>query len=789
MDPPSPVILGSSNVPYSPSSPSPSALVRSPDGQLAAVARGEIHIFTPALGYTDAAKAISANGALASSAGTKGGADALAAASKGKGREGEMPMLRSTIPVDKRNIVKWADWADEYDLALPAGAEPFWRSATWSPSGMSALGGCILATLTTNAEVLLFESPKNGAKGEWFETADLTSLLINEIVTDHSSKATATRTIRRELVAELLQCQTSSLAWSSAIPGTAQDLSLLALGHRSGDVTLWQLDDERRPVRVARFRPQDETNVLGALRWSDWTLSTAKDDIETATAQLAIADADGRVFAVPVSQALNIKASVGAKRNYELGNAVRVADADGRAATQLEWVPTGGKMQLAYTKLGTAHLAQLTDAQVVHEWEVELETVGGEQWMGATSWAPAAGLQYLPSRDALLVTLSSGSFHLLHLPSCHSSPLLHDTMLSSTYTSAARACFVTSLERARQHKDRFKAEGHGAVTRREGAKVLGVVALTSGNDDMDVAWVFETTRPDVFAYRTPADTRTHFVLANLAGADGPDGVLSAIDRALAAPKNVRTNAPLATLGPLLHALAAHIRDPAFVAALLLKLQALPVPPAVPPASETAFEEKLEATLNADEGLGRVRAQEALARGLLKHRAVLSPEHDHLAVLAQLGLARQLIKETLGRLTAVLGATPLSDVERPYHARLLLASASLFPPTPTDPAAELLPADALAQAYEAREATCPACKAHVPLANVRYACCEKGHQWERCSLSLALIASVQVRTCSSCERKALLPDALRDLPADGPVRRMLQAAKACVMCGGRWVRVR
>jgi len=79
---------------------------------------------------------------------------------------------------------------------------------------------------------------------------------------------------------------------------------------------------------------------------------------------------------------------------------------------------------------------------------------------------------------------------------------------------------------------------------------------------------------------------------------------------------VRTNAPLATLGPLLHALAAHIRDPAFVAALLLKLQALPVPPAVPPASETAFEEKLEAMLNADEGLGRVRAQEALARGLL-----------------------------------------------------------------------------------------------------------------------------------------------------------------------------
>ena len=117
---------------------------------------------------------------------------------------------------------------------------------------------------------------------------------------------------------------------------------------------------------------------------------------------------------------------------------------------------------------------------------------------------------------------------------------------------------------------------------------------------------------------------------------------------------------------------------------------------------------------------------------------------------QLGLARQLIKETLGRLTAALGAMPLSgasclshlvssllsltlarlhaDLERPYHARLLLASASLVPPSTTDPAAALLPAEALAQAYEAREVACPACKAHVPLANVRHASCENGHRW-------------------------------------------------------------
>jgi len=191
---------------------------------------------TPALGYTDAAKDVSA-GAVASHAGTRGGADALASGTKGKGRENEVPLLRSTIPIDRRNVVKWADWADgaslpfesgaleeeegegaderpdlhaEYDLSLPAGVEPSWRSASWSPSGMSSLGGCvparplpsllessltspadarscILATLTSNAEVLLFEPPKNGAKGEWFEvrrvSAELScarSVLTNE---------------------------------------------------------------------------------------------------------------------------------------------------------------------------------------------------------------------------------------------------------------------------------------------------------------------------------------------------------------------------------------------------------------------------------------------------------------------------------------------------------------------------------------------------------------------------------------------------------------------------------
>ncbi|GAA5826640.1 hypothetical protein JCM3770_004610 [Rhodotorula araucariae] len=787
---PSPNILATTNVPYSALSPAPTALVRSLDGQLAAVSRGEIHLFTLALGYTDAASVITSNGYGSSAAGTKGGADALAA-DKGKGREHEMPLLHSTISVEKRNTVKWGDWADEYDLAPPGGgAEAFWRSAAWSPSGMSALGGCVLATLTTNAEVLLFEPPKNSARGEWFETADLTLQLIHETVTNQAGKATQTRVMRREMVASLLRCQTSTLAWSSAVPGTVHDLSLLALGHRSGEVTLWRLNKERQPVRVGRFKPHAETNVVSVLSWSEWTVASSEDGIPTVTAQLALADADGRVFAVPISQPLPVAAE---EHRCDVAAAVHVVEGDERAAMQLCWVEREGKVRSVHSpraKLGTVHLAQLADAQVVQEWELELETVGADQWMGATAWAPCSGLAHLPSRDALLVSLSSASFHLIRLPTASSPALTPDPALSDAYTAAARICFVSAFARVRQRTDRPR-EGRGAVTRKEGARSLGMVALGSGKDAMDVAWVCELARPDAFVYRTPTDRRTYLTVANLAGADRPEGVLSAVDAALAAPENgtVRMRAPLARLGPLLHALAAHAGNAAFVAALLQRLQPVPLAPLASVGEAVELEERIEAAVNADEELGRVRIKEALARGLLTHRSTLTPEQEHAAVLAQLGLARQLLKEVLGRLTAALGAGPLTDAERPLHARLLLASASLLPPSPADPAVALLPADALAQAYEARDVACPACKAHVPLANVRYACCEAGHQWERCSLSLALIASVQVRTCSACERKALLPEALGALPPDGAVRKMLAAAKACVVCGGRWVRVR
>lgn len=251
-------------------------------------------------------------------------------------------------------------------------------------------------------------------------------------------------------------------------------------------------------------------------------------DKSIATSQLAVADSDGRVFVVKVTQSID-PASAEARRTYDTDGSLAIAGADGRTATQFCWLDRSADVRLspssrcievdtlstqrylAYSKLGTVQLVKVGrgdagDLRIDEEQEVELELFGQDRWMGATPWAAcsgqcgsfvvfaplpddnvSAGLHYLASTDSLLVALSSSSFHLLPL----SPTLLHDRPLSTSYTASARSLFEEHLGRVRLRKDRFKVEGRGAVTRKEGAKVLGMVALESGAGEADVAFIFE----------------------------------------------------------------------------------------------------------------------------------------------------------------------------------------------------------------------------------------------------------------------------------------------------------
>ncbi|BGP17545.1 hypothetical protein JCM10213_004086 [Rhodosporidiobolus nylandii] len=778
-----PVLLGTSSVPYSPVSPSPSALQLSADGQYCICTRGELNLFTPALGFTSGTSAPGA-GAPAPAQATGGG--------KGKEKEKakervELPLLRTVIPIEKKNMVKWSDWGDEYDLVMPGSVDTWWRAASWSPSGLSNLGGCVLATLTTNGEVLLFAPTKDAHKGEWNETCDVTALLIQETMPqDDAARSEATPEMRRETVANIRRCRTSAISWSHPVAGYATDYSLLALGHRSGEVSLWRYDPSGTLKLVHRFRPAGEVNWINVLSWSSWTVALS-DINRTATASLALADADGRVFTVEISQALSSIAE-------EPGTAetLLVAKADRRGATQLLWIEHESTRQLVFTKLGTVSVAtlardELRDAgwTVEKTEEVELRTEGAEGWMGATSWAPCSGLSYLPSTSTLLVSLSSSSLHLLTL----SPTLTYSTAKSEAATSASRNLFDVVLARSRGQKERFSSDAKGKVTRKEGAKVLGFVGLGSGKEGLDAAVIYETERPSAFTHRTASGTRTYLSIGSLApGEMSEDEAARELEGIVNSPLNARLRSPLSQLQPLLAHLANHASDAALLDALLTQLHALPLPPS-PGRGErlSSVAEQVLKALFGEAGIEGCRMKEIVARALTKHPIPAS--HQHAALLAHTNLARQLIKEVLSRIASTIGAIPLSDSEKPLHARLLLASSSLHPPLDDlhiSEGAELVPPDALVQAYQGEE-TCPACRASVPLENVRFATCEGGHRWERCSLTLTLVSTVQVRTCTACERKALLQ--LPGSDGSGVVNEMLKKAACCAYCGGRWMRVR
>ncbi|GEM08877.1 hypothetical protein Rt10032_c06g2894 [Rhodotorula toruloides] len=829
------VMLGSSNLPYAPVSPSPSALAVSRDGQYAVVARGELHLLIPTLGYSPAlSTASSASGTSRTplpTAGTKGGVQATGR--MGEEREQdveEWDWFKTGIPVEKKNVVKWSEWVDEYDIGMPGMVEPFWRAAAWSPSGVSQLGGCMLATITTNGEALLFEPKKNAVSGEWREVDDLTSKLIKDTIPDQSKYPEQTALMRREMVAAVLRCQSSAVAWSSAALNCAGAASILALGHRSGEVTLWRIDEERKTHRVKRFRPAKELNVVNVLAWSGWRV-----DNTTAASLLAIADAGGRVCVVSVSQSLEASNDEPASRVAEVSEAVTVDEnVDGRGAKQLFWLEEEGKpTRLVFSKLGTISIATLSSASRKGKgrageaaWRIEkvevvdlpAEGVGEERFMGASGWAACSGIAYHAASDSLTVALSSSSIFVIALspsPTLVLSPAQPDTPTvaqpdSAHLTSQARDIFELLYSRVKLRKDRWtRAElgGHAAMgkgkgkgrasqtpapgahasedegaqhqkvdtrARRDGAKITGWVGLASGTSDLDTAFMFESVRPDGFTYRTYASERTHLAVTNFSSSSANDPgasseaselILANFEETLRMPRN------------------------SFIPALLARLEADDLGDRGAPVfeAEQGVAAKLEQTLWADQEIEGVRLKEAIARAVVRKKG-LPADLLHEATAKQLALARVLIKEVLLRLAAVLGSEELDESEKPLHVRLLLASSALLSPSPEAAEHAHLPPDALSQAYEQSE-TCPACRAPVPLANTRFARCEQGHQWERCSITLALVSTVSVRTCTSCDRKALLPGAVVGVFKDGKIDELLRKATCCLYCGGRWMKVR
>ncbi|KAJ3304582.1 hypothetical protein HDV03_002535 [Kappamyces sp. JEL0829] len=75
-------------------------------------------------------------------------------------------------------------------------------------------------------------------------------------------------------------------------------------------------------------------------------------------------------------------------------------------------------------------------------------------------------------------------------------------------------------------------------------------------------------------------------------------------------------------------------------------------------------------------------------------------------------------------------------------------------------------------------TCKACESSIPLVSLFTSDCSGGHSWPRCGLSLQILDTINVLTCSLCSLKQMRVE------HEGPIAAILAAVQKCIYCGSR-----
>ncbi|SCV70335.1 BQ2448_1729 [Microbotryum intermedium] len=846
---------------FSPLVSSPSPLSLNHAGQILLLTRGQINILvrpsvlpsqqppssagpdeltsflpytqTPATGYqTD--RPIVQSGALAN-------LTADANTSKGKERASvddptPLPAFRTTIPVEKKDLIDWGGWANEIHVGTAASGslEHFWRDAAWSPLGFGSIGGCALVALSNNSEAIVYEPQKNAHKSQWVATYDITSHLVRLLLRDEdpttpaANKPVETQEDRRMLATRIWECQSTAVAWSSAVPGVYGDFSILAIGHKSGHVSLWRRSHNGNMSILHRYRLDPQASWITLMSWSEWILS---DDATTTTSLLSATDSTGRVWVIEISQNLTAgrpllsddeAAAPEMSEDVWATEPIVVCEPDQRLVSQFKWIPNDESLStLAYTKLGTVTFVDLgpntsedpmSTYQLESLFEIELNTQG--DWMGTTPWAPCCGIEWYAASKALVLALESSAFYFFGKSDgqwhfIDSSETVKDESMITTSAQAtqiARQVFLRTFRQTYATRVKRQETQSAGGTWKKGARILGLAGF---GEDGQLGWLFENVSPDLMNYKAIGHTRTQFVVLPILGNVKGDRQRARLETILAAPFNALETSPLAVLRSFLRYADENLSNSPWTFSILNLLESDPTTIEAPTVSSITDRESTALTifenLYVDAPLNNLRYRELVARFLARH-ASLPKGLKRKTVEVQQSLARKIVHQVMTRLGDMMSAAQehLTPAELTISGRILLASAS-FTDAETkredEEEEETLPLpDTLLHTFGGSE-HCPACSSPIALKSVRSAACERGHVWERCSITLQVVDTVVVRTCVGCERKAFLglkkgKEGVQEgwvgsspNQESGIVETMLRECKACLYCGCSWMMIR
>ncbi|KNZ58511.1 hypothetical protein VP01_1919g7 [Puccinia sorghi] len=639
---------------------SPSCLEWSNDGQAFAITKANIYLLTPILGYvvppedpnthkhsrpTENGTNLPDQPSTPSRSNPSSGTHETTAPTSYRPN---IPFFMTNIEINKQLGVNWSAHSNDTSTITPPNDDRFWRTASWSPSGLSTVGSsaCLKdlfhSSFRTKLYDYIFESsvlacrivyhlrrlcvfaqsefPKRimGScmlrssllshifipRSEPFESLNLSEELFKffydfypAIVghqedsgeppdtspeTDWDTSEEAKERRSRFTSCVLRTQATSGLAWSPSFshPNLEAfcsrqvdsmhdvDFSLLAVGHRRGDISLWRhtSNGEMELQSLNPICPNGHT--INLLSWSHWKLSARRrvDDPSThhyeLTAYLAAANSKGVVFLLQVCRPfVRPTTPVSPIQWIEIQTIGIYQDPLNQSSiTSLKWLPEYGNTppRLVFSRLGEIVLVpgpspiptdseQLVDCQLGSSLNsaqvIQLPVLQPHDdrlcWADCNSWATCSGIGIIPTRflgsTQILVMLSNGLIFVLK-ESLHIDP-------SSTPSSSANSLeldLAHSVQLSLDFRAKFRSIGFSAhpppnnipITQQNVMSVFGScvqsslqhllsdslqldsidrIALSSG---CIMSWLYEIDAPNKFRYKPENYQIVQFCLAD-----------------------------------------------------------------------------------------------------------------------------------------------------------------------------------------------------------------------------------------------------------------------------------
>ncbi|ORX36679.1 transcription factor IIIC subunit delta N-term-domain-containing protein [Kockovaella imperatae] len=644
-----------------------------------------------------------------------------------KPKMGEIKWWTTSLEVDKdgnRDLYyDWIDVGDSYGGVL-SGREVLARSAIWSPSGLSELGGSLIAIMTTAGQVSIYAPRTEPYSKQWDEIADLTILMKEMLDVKDVTPPIA------------LQMKATSMAWSAAVPAVemlGRDGSLLAMGSRAGMVALWTYGEERRFTCDAYLKVSDDAWVT-QMSWSSWEL-TEHSKYET---HLAIALSDGSIALIPIFR----ERHAGDAWSLSFGTMEWVDGGDRRQITALQWIES----VLVWTKSSSVHLWSSREESV--GWKgtkiIRLDRVGN--WAGANPLGACIGIELLDP-DRLLITLSALTQHVI--VNFRTSPTLADPQTSLAISLAARHC-VLDLQKddAKFGKDERQLS---VVT----SSISGI-----GTPPHFLCWASEVMNLHNLDSANESVRSIIFVLADLGitsvEQEDPLAILHSI---LQKSPRLLHCSPLFALMPFMLRVLT-MRDPMSPASGILELCENPPgtsenPSTLGQGSASAWSE-LMSSLWANVVLDKLRLSLVVARWSAITFPTLAPQFETLCATLNSQIQDIIATALIVWILAEVKSEALEDLspdDRAFMGRL----AAL----PID--------DAVTSSLRTMMAgssfnhTCPVCSAPVDTGKGGQSICANGHEWTPCCVTQSLITSPIHRLCTVCSAASLLPDCHKPYP--------------------------